>query len=371
MQPLINNLLYTKRKLIQNDITLQGPVEIVKGTPAQYTIENYDSFSIYSVHSDVDIQIVNNTITIIVPSNYTKSSVIFTVSKDGNHSIFEIMIIPVATPSIISPENNVTITTSEFTIQSSPFSGDGTHQTSDWQIASDQDFTNIIFQSLDDASNLTSITVTLDNGDYYLRVRYRTSFGIPSSWSNVVFVTVSSQFQQFQILTADDPERAAYDNFGYSVSIYGNVAIVGAVNADPGELSNAGKAYIFRYNGTNWVQEQILTADNPERDAGDYFGFSVSIYGNVAIVGAAGADPGGVGNAGKAYIFRYNETNWVQEKILTASDKVAVTSSATLSQFMAMLQLLVHVMLTQVESEMLAKHIYSGIMEVLGFRRRS
>jgi len=124
---------------------------------------------------------------------------------------------------------------------------------------------------------------------------------------------------QEAILTASD--KAANDNFGGSVSISGNVAIVGAYKADPGGTTDAGKAYIFRYNGTSWIQEAILTAS--DKAANDQFGWSVSISGNVAIVSARFADPGGISNAGKAYIFRYNGTSWIQEAILIASDKAA------------------------------------------------
>jgi lipopolysaccharide export system protein LptA len=122
---------------------------------------------------------------------------------------------------------------------------------------------------------------------------------------------------EFQILTASD--KAANDNFGNSVSISGDVAIVGAPYADPGGTTDAGKACIFRYNGTSWIEEAILIAS--DKTAYDNFGWSVSISGDVAIIGASYADPDGTSAAGKAYIFRYNGTSWIQEAILTASDK--------------------------------------------------
>ena len=65
-----------------------------------------------------------------------------------------------------------------------------------------------------------------------------------SQWSSAVSFNVNvTPNSKFQILTASD--KAASDNFGCSVSISGNVAIVGASNADPGGTTNAGKAYIF------------------------------------------------------------------------------------------------------------------------------
>ena len=141
-----------------------------------------------------------------------------------------------------------------------------------------------------------------------------------SQWSSVVSFNINViPNSEFQILTASD--KAASDLFSRSVSISGNVAIVGAHRADLSGTLDAGKAYIFRYNGTSWLQEAILI--DPDNAAYDFFGFSVSISGNVAIIGAYAADPGGITNAGKAYIFRHNGTSWLQEAILTASDKAA------------------------------------------------
>jgi len=134
-----------------------------------------------------------------------------------------------------------------------------------------------------------------------------------------IFRYNGTSWVQEAILTASD--KAANDQFGWSVSISGDVAIVSAPYADPDGTTNAGKAYIFRYNGTSWIEEDILTAS--DKAVGDWFGGSVSISGNVAIVGATYADPGGTTDAGKAYIFRYNGTSWIQEAILIASDKAA------------------------------------------------
>jgi hypothetical protein len=112
---------------------------------------------------------------------------------------------------------------------------------------------------------------------------------------------------------------AAYDWFGESVSISGNVALIGADgNDDKGD--DSGSAYVFRWNGSNWVQEQkLLPSDGA---AFDYFGYSLSIDGNVALVGADSNDDNGV-DSGSAYVFRWNGSNWVQEQKLLPSDGAA------------------------------------------------
>jgi hypothetical protein len=122
---------------------------------------------------------------------------------------------------------------------------------------------------------------------------------------------------QTQQLQASD--AANEDAFGTSVAISGNVAIVGAEFADNG-ASNTGSAYIFEYNGTDWVQTAELIPGDLNIE--DKFGFSVAISGTTAIVGAFGDDDI-AGNSGSAYIFEYNGSNWVQTAKLNAGDAEA------------------------------------------------
>ena len=118
--------------------------------------------------------------------------------------------------------------------------------------------------------------------------------------------------------TASD--AAAGDNFGIAVSVSQNTAIVGSpYNDDDG--GDSGSAYIFQYDPSlnTWAQKAKLTASDAA--AGDNFGFSVSVSGNTAVVGAYNDDDGG-GNAGSTYIFQYDPTSdtWSETKKLTASD---------------------------------------------------
>lgn len=96
------------------------------------------------------------------------------------------------------------------------------------------------------------------------------------------------------------------DNFGISVDIYNDIAIVGA-NLDDASGSNRGAAYIFRFNGTSWIQEQKLIASDGED--GDQFGTSVSIYDTVAVIGSYGDDEGG-SNTGSVYVYHFDGTGW-------------------------------------------------------------
>ena len=72
-------------------------------------------------------------------------------------------------------------------------------------------------------------------------------------------------------------------------------------------------AYIFSYNGIDWIEEQKLTSDNSPLVFS--FGGSVSIFEDYAAVGASGEN-----NFGSTYIFRKEINNWIQEQKLVASD---------------------------------------------------
>ena len=104
-----------------------------------------------------------------------------------------------------------------------------------------------------------------------------------------------------------NPAPATSDQFGFSVAISGDYAIVGAYLDDAG-ATDAGSAYIYFRSGTTWSLQATLP--NPQPDSSDQFGYSVAISGDYAIVGAYLDDPSGVGNAGSAYIYFRSGTTW-------------------------------------------------------------
>ncbi len=116
----------------------------------------------------------------------------------------------------------------------------------------------------------------------------------------------------------------ADESFGQSVSVNGSVAIVGAYRSKgtSSNTPNCGAAYVYRFDGTSWNLEQKLLAS--DRAADDYFGWSVAVSGDVAVVGARGDDCANLPNTwcGAAYVFRLHGT-WIQEAKITASDAPA------------------------------------------------
>lgn len=112
-----------------------------------------------------------------------------------------------------------------------------------------------------------------------------------------------------QKLFASDP--APLGQLGISVAIDGPTAAIGQVRGGP--KSSPAAVYVFRWNGTSWVEEQKLFP--PDLGDFDQFAGSVAINGNYIVAGAPVQDP-----SGAAYVFHWNGTQWVQQQKLTASD---------------------------------------------------
>ncbi len=118
-------------------------------------------------------------------------------------------------------------------------------------------------------------------------------------------------------LTASDGARN--DRFGESVSLSGDRALVGTP-LDDDNGTNSGSAYIYEFDGAEWVETHKLTASDAGAD--DRFGESVSLSGDRVLVGARGDDDNGSGS-GAAYLFEFNGMDWVEITKLTASDAAA------------------------------------------------
>ena len=111
-------------------------------------------------------------------------------------------------------------------------------------------------------------------------------------------------------------DAAATDRFGWSVSISGDYAIVGAY-LDDDNGADSGSAYIYFRDNDVWTQQAKLTASDGA--AGDYFGISVGISGDTAVIGAWRDNS----DTGAVYVFTRSGTAWSQQAKLTASDASA------------------------------------------------
>lgn len=119
-----------------------------------------------------------------------------------------------------------------------------------------------------------------------------------------------------QKVTASD--GTANDWFGFSVSVKGNFAVIAAANKTIGGNSSQGAVYVFIKSGGIWTQWQKLTAS--DGGASDQFGYSVAFDGNKTIVvGAPNAS-----NKGAVYVFEKTGSIFAQTQKLVASDGVTL-----------------------------------------------
>ena len=129
-----------------------------------------------------------------------------------------------------------------------------------------------------------------------------------------VFQKNGTSFSESQILTASNGSNN--DRFGQSVSIDGNRILVGA----PRRSNSRGSAYLFELMNGQWVETFEFVGPNTFRGGGQFgddFGQSVLISGDYAIIGATGENRN---VAGSVYVYKYNGSQWVQEERLLASD---------------------------------------------------
>ena len=304
---------------VVNSVSIVGLTSLVVNQTATYIISNYDIATTYTLTANGgSVSRNGDTITYTAPSTGGNGG--FTI----NGRVFAINIVTpyINTPSVSSPINGTSGLGSGVLITSSAFSvsgGSDTHTSSDWMVATDSGFVNIVQNVVDSTTNKTSFTLTTNpSTTYYVKVRHKgTTYGY-SNWSSVVsFSTNTSFYPQNEIAKLLASDGATNDRFGYSVSISGdgNTVIVGAQYDDDKGI-NSGSAYIYTRSSGTWSQQAKLLAS--DGSTSDYFGVSVSMSsdGNTAIVGAHGDDSA----RGSAYIYTRSGSTWTYQTKLTASD---------------------------------------------------
>jgi sugar lactone lactonase YvrE len=153
------------------------------------------------------------------------------------------------------------------------------------------------------SSDVFGLSVAASGSSVLAGVPYDdTAAGIDTG-SAYVFTRSGTNWQMQAKLTAGT--AAANDYFGTSVSLAGDKAVVGAPQIDPEQelesLRGPGKAFVFQRTGTAWSAGQSLAPADGATD--DFFGRSVAVSGSSAVVGAPRHDPVARANAGAAYVF--------------------------------------------------------------------
>ena len=145
------------------------------------------------------------------------------------------------------------------------------------------------------ANDFFGISVAVDGTTAVIGASHDDPGGIGGAGTAYVFDTTTGAL----LATLNNPDPTGLDFFGYSVAVDGTTAVIGAYADDPGGISNAGTAYVF----DTATGALIATLNNPDPTAGDFFGYSVAVDGATAVIGAYWDDPGGIIDAGTAYVF--------------------------------------------------------------------
>ena len=151
------------------------------------------------------------------------------------------------------------------------------------------------------ASDQFGLTVAISNNYAIVGAYPEDDAGGSASGKAYIYSTSTGSL----LYTLNNPNAygtSADDNFGFSLDISDNYAIVSAYQEDDATGLSSGKAYIYSTS----TGSLLYTLNNPNPfDIGtsDFFGQSVGISNNYAIVGAPGEDETGNLGSGKAYIY--------------------------------------------------------------------
>ncbi|MEO5914549.1 MAG: choice-of-anchor D domain-containing protein [Luteolibacter sp.] len=131
-----------------------------------------------------------------------------------------------------------------------------------------------------------------------------------------VFLRNGTEWREQAKLTV--PATSSDDGFGDAVAIDGNTIVVGASHADSADLTDSGATYVFIRTGTVWSKQAALTDVNGVEYA--YFGESVAISGDTVVAGSPRADTAVTSRPGAAYVFVRNGLSWGPQTKVAAPD---------------------------------------------------
>ncbi len=301
---------------------VQGNMSVAANSINTYTITNYNDFASHTLSAvSGAVSRSGATITYTAPATLGASGFVI-----NGRTIAISVVTPVPAQAVItSPVNGATGVIESPTITTSAFSmlaGSDTHVSTDWQIATDVNFTNVVVQSINNTVNKVSWTPTLPtpNIAYYIRARHKGTTTGYGAYSPTVSVTAKTSFALYTeeaIKYSDVPTGSA--NFGGSLALNsdGTRLVIGESFYVNGSYIDSGRFYIFFKSGSSWIIETVI---NGTQAVGyRYFGYSVDIdsTGTRVVVGAHGSQSGL--SAGEVHIFTRTGTSWNIEKSLTFS----------------------------------------------------
>ena len=164
------------------------------------------------------------------------------------------------------------------------------------------------------------VAISADSNAVLIGANKASDNGYKSGAAYIFRYDGSDWVQQARLLASDGVELATFGN-SVAISEDGNRAFIGAPGKDTSGHT-AGSAYVFEFENGQWLKKQKLIASDAAH--GDHFGHSLALYGDTLVVGAYGDDdmePNDLYcNSGSEYIFNYDGTNWIEQAKLELAD---------------------------------------------------
>ena len=272
-------------------IHLEFEAEYATNTQVNLLITDFDSWTTYQVLANFNGQSINATlnqetgvISLTTPS--TVGQVLLTINGNTYYlNVVNMASVRVSKPSLLSPTNGSSNVNRTFQLLSSTMAlsnGSATqHDRSDWQVASDSAFTQLVFQSINDTSHKTSIeaSITQPNTQYFARVRHHDAVYGLSPWSNTISFTSKSTFavssETAKLLASDGVSGDYLGEAGYSYDARGTFETL-AVN-DTGSIvaasirrigsngNSQGGLFVWKKQNGGWSEvKKILSSTSTQ-----------------------------------------------------------------------------------------------------------
>ncbi|WP_188618964.1 beta strand repeat-containing protein, partial [Cysteiniphilum litorale] len=181
---------------------------------------------------------------------------------------------------------------------------------------------SVTYQNTSDTPNTAARTISfvVNDGDVD-SVSVDSTINLSAVADAPVFVNKDITVSELNTFVASD--AAVADFFGSAVAMSGNVVAIGAEFEDSGALSTNGAVYVYRFDGSNWIETKLLASD---ATSNAQFGAQVALDGDMLFVSAQRDN----GNRGAVYIFKYDGSNWIEtQKIvpvdIAASDEFGIS----------------------------------------------
>lgn len=297
--------------------TVNGPTVVYTRTNSTHVITNYDIATTYTVEAIFGTVKLDKGVITYAPGSISGPGGFI---LNGKSFGIEVRQATVEKASILTPITGAENMPASVTITSTSYvssGGAGTHQATSWQLATDQDFTNIVQQSANDTGNLTSWTVSAlaANTQFYARCKHIGSNGVIGDWSDPVSFSTRASYGAYMAQAVFlPPDGSTSSSFGSAVFVSNDCST--AVIGSEGYNNNTGAVYVYVREGSSWRYVQKLQSPTPT--ANDHYGYAVFTTADATYlaVGAYGANA----FIGAAYIYTRSGNSWTLQAVLTPSD---------------------------------------------------